>query len=295
MTTCTCDLHSAWGNTTVLTVDQTYASSTASQTLYVHSANGSMPYVIFAEGATNSILGKTYTSGGIGVIGQDVGAGTNGTGVRGTSNNGYGMFGAGYTYGVYGQANGTNGIGVYGYAYVSGGVGISAYGYSKAATFNGPVDVSGYLTKSGGGFRIDHPADPENKYLNHEFVESDRAKNIYDGELSFDTSGKAIVEMPSWYKHVSSSGRLLVMPHDAAPSLATKKISEGKWEVSGGTAGMTADYFVISTRSDKWAKDNHPGVEIEKSVDKKGFFKHPEQFGFGKDKHEEPNFRNIGK
>lgn len=48
-------------------------------------------------------------------------------------------------------------------------------------SFYGMVRIYGELTKSGGGFRIDHPADAENKYLPHSFVESDPRLNIYDG------------------------------------------------------------------------------------------------------------------
>lgn len=285
--------------------------------VYAHSSGGAYcPYVFFAEGAMNGILGKTYISSGSGVIGQSQGSSGSGVlgqsngdggfgvfaqengstpnfaGLKATSVNGWGAYCQGATYGVYGSAVGTNGVGVNAYANVSGGIGLTAFGSSKAASLNGAVDVIGYLNKSGGGFKIDHPADPENKYLNHEFVESDRAKNIYDGELTFDKDGKATVEMPAWYNHVSANGRLMVMPQETFMPLATKKISEGKWEVSGGTPGGKADYFLVATRSDKWAVENHPGVEIEKPADKKGFFLHPELHGFGHEKHETSSMRD---
>jgi hypothetical protein len=108
MTTCTCDTHSASSNTTVLTVDQTNATSSATQVAYFHSANGSQPYVIFAEGGTNSILGKTYTAGGVGVYGQA------------TNSSGYGVFGY--------CSNSTNGIGVLGGSVGSSGIGVQGSG-----------------------------------------------------------------------------------------------------------------------------------------------------------------------
>jgi hypothetical protein len=48
----------------------------------------------------------------------------------------------------------------------------------SAGEFSGDVSVSGFLNKAGGGFKIDHPRDPANKYLLHSFVESSDMKNI---------------------------------------------------------------------------------------------------------------------
>jgi hypothetical protein len=44
-------------------------------------------------------------------------------------------------------------------------------------------------------FRIDHPLDPANKYLNHSAVESPDMKNIYDGVVTLDADGEAVVEL----------------------------------------------------------------------------------------------------
>ena len=45
-----------------------------------------------------------------------------------------------------------------------------------AGWFEGDVNVNGTLSKSSGGFRIDHPVDPANRYLHHSFVESPPAR-----------------------------------------------------------------------------------------------------------------------
>ena len=76
----------------------------------------------------------------------------------------------GPTIGVWGSTE--NGLGIYGTA-------TNAVGW--AGYFDGNVNVNGILSKSAGAFRIDHPLDPENKYLSHSFVESPDMKNIYDG------------------------------------------------------------------------------------------------------------------
>src|SRR5262249_38122795 len=50
-----------------------------------------------------------------------------------------------------------------------------------AGFFSGNVQVSGTLSKSAGTFKIDHPLDPANKYLNHSLVESPEMLNVYAG------------------------------------------------------------------------------------------------------------------
>jgi trimeric autotransporter adhesin len=56
----------------------------------------------------------------------------------------------------------------------------------------------GSLSKSGGGFRIDHPLDPAGKYLCHSFVESPDMKNVNDGSTVLDGQGRAEVVLPDW-------------------------------------------------------------------------------------------------
>ena len=57
----------------------------------------------------------------------------------------------------------------------------------------GNATVVGTLSKGGGSFKIDHPLDPENKYLYHSFVESPDMKNVYDGTSCLMSAGKPSV------------------------------------------------------------------------------------------------------
>ena len=73
---------------------------------------------------------------------------------------------------------GVHGIGYIGLQGEGQQYGVFAAGCVQAGSFNGRVQVTSDLTvggtirKGGGGFRIDHPADPAGKYLSHSFVES---------------------------------------------------------------------------------------------------------------------------
>ena len=50
----------------------------------------------------------------------------------------------------------------------------------------GSLSVQGFIEKTGGGFKIDHPIDPANKYLNHAYVESPDMMNVYNGNIELN-------------------------------------------------------------------------------------------------------------
>jgi hypothetical protein len=114
------------------------------------------------------------------------------------------------------EVAGAQGFGLYvGRANVNG-VEVNSAGYDgiyvlragrRAATFNGDVLVTGYLEKQGGGFKIDHPLDPQNQYLNHSFVESPDMMNIYNGNVILDTNGEAWIELPDWFEALNQDFR----------------------------------------------------------------------------------------
>jgi len=92
-----------------------------------------------------------------------------------------------------------DGTGVYAQSTSSYGIfGQSTSGW--AGYFSGPVHVTGYLSKGSGSFVIDHPLDPENKLLRHNFVESPENLLIYRGKASLNSDGEAFVKMPEYFQ-----------------------------------------------------------------------------------------------
>ena len=94
-----------------------------------------------------------------------------------------------------------------------------------AGLFDGDVNVTGTLSKGAGAFRIDHPLDPENKYLSHSFVESPDMKNIYDGVAIFDGAGEAIVTLPDWFEALNEDFRYQLTPMGAGSCHTSPKKS----------------------------------------------------------------------
>ena len=165
-------------------------------------------------------------------------------------------------------------------------VGISPYpknpgAFGFAGNFWGSVNVTGPVHKSGGGFRIDHPIDPENKYLDHSFVESDEMKNVYDGVVELGSAGRAAVPLPHWFEALNRDCRyqLTAIGHPAPELHVAREISDGSFEIAGGRAGQRVSWQVTGVRRDPWAEANRLSPEVDKVDIERGRYRHPEVYG----------------
>jgi hypothetical protein len=204
--------------------------------------------------------------------------------VAGVSN--YGIlahtFGTGGTnYGVYGAASDTNAYANYG-VYGFGGAGATHY---WAGYFSGKVNVTGTLSKGGGSFRIDHPLDPENKYLHHSFVESPDMMNIYNGNIVTDSHGYATIEMPDWFDALNRDFRyqLTVIDEsddDAFVQVKVVRPMRGRqFTIRTSEPWTEVSWQVTGIRQDAWAEANRIPVEELKPAEDRGLYLHPEAFG----------------
>lgn len=196
---------------------------------------------------------------------------------RNAGTTGYGLFAlasatTGTNYGVFGQSNSAAGWGVW------------AQGRSGASG-----------TKS---FRIDHPADPENKYLLHYSAESPEVINFYSGKVTLDEAGEAVVELPAYFARVNKDPRYTLtavgapmpMLHVAveiseAMLAAGEKAAPGEdvptcyFRISGGAPGAKVSWRVEAIRNDLWMRNRASPVEADKQGPEKGTYQHPEFYG----------------
>jgi hypothetical protein len=157
-------------------------------------------------------------------------------------------------------------------------------GYSErgaAGWFAGDVNVTGTLFKGGGGFKIDHPLDPENQYLNHSFVESPDMKNVYDGVVVLDANGEAWVELPAYFETLNKDFRYQLTAIGApAPGLyVAQEIEDNRFQVGGGSPGLKVSWQVIGIRQDPYAEAHPIPVEEDKSAQERGKYLHPVELG----------------
>jgi hypothetical protein len=165
-------------------------------------------------------------------------------------------------------------------AYAGSGLGIFVLARSAGAgLFQGDVNIVGNLSKSGGSFQIDHPLDPANKYLYHSFVESPDMKNVYDGNVTTDGGGTAVVTMPAWFEALNSDFRyqLTAIGQPAHPWIAAE-ISNHMFVIKTDRPNVKVSWQVTGIRQDAWANAHRIPVEAEKDKADQGHYLHPELF-----------------
>jgi hypothetical protein len=234
--------------------------------------------------------------GGVGGLFGANGSGGDGIVVRGGSGNGTGSGGVGISAtggvanrgGIGNGADGVHATGANGHgAGNSGGTGIRAtrgFGvngasHGLAGDFVGNVNVSGTLSKSSGSFKIDHPLDPENKYLYHSFVESPDMKNIYDGTVTTDENGDATVTLPDYFEALNKDFRYqLTVIGTFAQAIVADEIKDNRFRVKTNAANVKVSWQVTGIRQDAYANKHRIKVEEEKAEPERGFYLHPESF-----------------
>jgi hypothetical protein len=145
--------------------------------------------------------------------------------------------------------------------------------YYQAAEFFGNVSITGSFTVSGTkGFRIDHPIKPKEMWLHHAAVESDAMKNLYDGTVSLDSSGRAVIRLPKWFEALNKDFRYLLTAIGAsAPDLhISREIRNGRFSIAGGRPNIKVSWQVTGTRKDSWAKAHPFATEETKSKEERG-------------------------
>ena len=250
------------------------------------------------------------STSGIGVLGQSdlnegvLGISQSATGVRGTSQLGDGMDAQGGTDELGGGGKGLVAKGGDGSGAGMGGPGVHATGgfsdaffggdgiYAVAGTsalgpiingdagrFIGSVEVQGKLTKTMGTFKIDHPLDPENKYLYHSFVESPDMMNIYNGNITTDPNGEAVVEMPDYFDALNKDFRYqLTVIGTFAQAIVASEMKDNRFVIRTNAPGVKVSWMVTGVRKDAYAEKNRVVVEELKAEKERGFYLHPEVF-----------------
>jgi hypothetical protein len=151
----------------------------------------------------------------------------------------------------------------------------------------GALEVNGPIYKDAGGFKIDHPLDPANKYLYHSFVESPDMKNLYDGVAVLDAQGEAVVNLPGWFEAVNKDFRYQLTAVGApGPNLyVAQKVTGNNFKIAGGSPGMEVSWQVTGTRKDPYAAAHPIPVEEDKSPEERGYYRNPEVYGQPAERH----------
>ena len=184
--------------------------------------------------------------------------------------------------GVIGYAKGglTN-YGVYGSADTSG-----AFANTYAGYFDGDLAVSGDLfvvgniSKGGGTFKIDHPLDPENKYLYHSFVESPDMMNVYNGNTVTDANGFSTVKLPDYFEALNKDFRYqLTAIGGPAQVWIEQEVSNNQFGIKSSVPNAKVSWQVTGVRKDDYANAHRVIAEVDKKAADKGNYLYPIEAG----------------
>ncbi len=228
-------------------------------------------------GVGNQDLGVYGSANTAGVMGASVG----GIGVVGYNKNASfaATTGIGNTYGVYGNAQTVGGAsaptvryGVYGFA--------SGATTNYAGYFSGNVQITGSIAKGSGTFKIDHPQDPENKYLYHSFVESPDMMNVYNGNTTTDANGYATVALPAYFESLNKDFRYqLTVIGSFAQAMVSEKVNGNQFKIQTNQPNVEVSWQVTGIRDDKYAQAHRVVAEVEKEPEFKGKYLHAAEWG----------------
>jgi cytoskeletal protein CcmA (bactofilin family) len=144
----------------------------------------------------------------------------------------------------------------------------------------GNLHVQGRLTAGVKTFRIDHPLDPENKYLSHSSVESPDVMNIYNGNIITDTEGNATVVLPDYFEALNRDFRYqLTVIGKRAQATVASEIENNRFTIATDQPDVKVSWQVTGIRQDASAKAFPSLVEEEKPAAERGLFLHPEHYG----------------
>lgn len=271
-------------NTNTASAYSTIQASTASSNTSVGAIVGNTTGAAYAltgqvqpsATATAAIYGSNLrTNGGLGIEG----IGFNGTAGETNYSQGFGIYGENYDANLpLGNGVGVAGKGYYGVLGEDRYLGTQTGAYGVYA--NGNMGSSGAKT-----FMIDHPQDPENKFLKHFSVESNEVINMYRGNATFDANGETVVEMPTYFDAINRNfSYQLTCVGGYAPIYVKEKLRDGRFQIAGGFEGLEVSWVVYAERNDPYFQQYPAQREVEISKTERNIGKYLMPALYGKDK-----------
>lgn len=254
------------------------------------------------------VYGRSNSTNGIGVYGiAQASSGPGKAGVYGFSPlSGAGVYGAGH-YGVRAYGTGTapsllaegvvsstiairaivdhvDGYGIYSEAR-SDGFNFGVYGRSLSLNGYGVYSQGRFAVNGTKSFQIDHPLDPEHKFLNHYCTESSEPINAYSGVVRTDAGGYAWVQLPDYVEVINKDYRYQLTVLDDADAQGfvlakvSKKLHDGRFQIRTSAPGVEVSWEIKGTRNDRFVQEYDAPVEVEKPKQWQGRYLMPQLYG----------------
>ncbi len=162
----------------------------------------------------------------------------------------------------------------------SGGIGVRGTGLPPGFG----VFAVGNLGASGNkSFRIDHPLDPEHKFLRHYCSEGPEPLNVYGGTVTTNDNGFASVILPDYFESINRDPRVQLTVEDASDDFVLVKVvgpvRDGVFALRTSKPHVKVYWEVKAVRNDLWVQRYGAPVEEDKPAAEHGLYQHPELYG----------------
>ncbi|MDH3890884.1 MAG: hypothetical protein OEV49_07340 [candidate division Zixibacteria bacterium] len=154
-----------------------------------------------------------------------------------------------------------------------------------AGYFEGDVGISGTLYGGKSAIRIDHPLDPENRYLQHSTVASPDMMNVYNGNVTVGSTGEAVVTLPDYFEALNTDFRYQLTAIGApGPNLyIAEEIVGNRFVIGGAMPGSKVSWQVTGVRKDASAIAHRQPTVMDKPEIEVGAYQDPQAFGYGEE------------
>ncbi len=173
-----------------------------------------------------------------------------------------------------------SGDGVLAGTYGNGAVGV--YGYATLGTSYGVYCSGNFAATGTKSFQIDHPLDPENKYLNHFCTEGPEPMNAYSGNVVTDSRGYAQVELPDYFESINTNFRYQLTVVDDSDDFVlakvARKIQNNRFVIRTNKPLVEVSWRVEAVRNDRWVQQYGFKTEEQKPAEYRGKFIAPELY-----------------
>jgi hypothetical protein len=103
--------------------------------------------------------------------------------------------------------------------------------------------------------------------------------NIYNGNITTDQNGEAVVEMPNYFDALNKDFRYqLTVIGQFAQAIVASEMKDNRFMIKTNAASVKVSWQVTGVRHDAYADKHRVKVEEDKSEKERGHYLHPEVF-----------------
>jgi hypothetical protein len=110
-------------------------------------------------------------------------------------------------------------------------------------------------------------------------------KNMYDGTVTTDAQGDAVINLPEWFEVLNRDFRYqLTVVGQFAQAIVASEVSNHQFSIKTDKPKVKVSWQVTGIRQDAWANAHRIPVEKEKPEVERGSYLHPELYGAPEEK-----------